>query len=97
MYRKHTQTSNNFFSLEELVPSVLPLLKKNHIRIGHAGIVDHSVDLSIPDFFFKVLKKEGTERRNEKSKGVYKCITANTNAIWQHAVHTTNQLTSASC
>ena len=41
---------------EELVPSVSPLLKKKkkHIRIGHAGIVDHSVDLSIPDFFFKV-------------------------------------------
>ena len=33
---------------EELVPSVSPLLKK-HIRLGHAGIVDHSVDLSIPD------------------------------------------------
>ena len=33
---------------EELVPSVSPLLKK-HIRLGHAGIVDHSVNLSIPD------------------------------------------------
>ena len=27
---------------EELLPSVLPLLKE-HIRLGHAGIVDHSV------------------------------------------------------
>ena len=27
---------------EDLVPSVLPLLKE-HIRLGHAGIVDHSV------------------------------------------------------
>ena len=27
---------------EELVPSILPLLK-DHIRLGHAGIVDHSV------------------------------------------------------
>ena len=34
---------------EELVPSVSPLLKK-HIRLGHAGNVDHYVDLSIPDF-----------------------------------------------
>ena len=33
---------------EELVPSLSPLLKK-HIRLGHAGIMDHSVDLSIPD------------------------------------------------
>ena len=30
---------------EELVPSVLPLLKK-HIRLGHRGIIDHFVDLS---------------------------------------------------
>ena len=41
---------------EELVPSALPLLKK-HIRLGHAGIVDHSVFLSIPDFE-KVLKRK---------------------------------------
>ena len=34
---------------KELVPSVLPLLKK-HIRLGHAGIMDHYVDLSVPDF-----------------------------------------------
>ena len=50
---KHTQTSNNFF--EELVPSVLLLLKK-HIRLGHPGIVDYFVDLSIPD-----LKKKEKE------------------------------------
>ena len=42
----HQHRTQNF---EELVPSVSPLLKK-HIRLGHAGIVDHSVDLSIPDF-----------------------------------------------
>ena len=34
---------------EELVPLVSSLLKK-HIRLGHAGIVNHSVDLSIPGF-----------------------------------------------
>ena len=34
---------------EELVPLVLPLLKK-HLRLGHSGIADHSVDLLIPDF-----------------------------------------------
>ena len=45
---------------EELVPSVSPLLKK-HIRLGHAGIVDHSVDLSIPDFK-KSIKKEGQKQ-----------------------------------
>ena len=49
---------------EELVPSVSPLLKK-HIRLGHAGIMDHSVDLSIPDFK-KVFKKKGMDRSNKK-------------------------------
>ena len=28
---------------------------------------------------------------------VYNCVTANTSAIWQHAAHTTYQLTSLSC
>ena len=44
---------------KELVPSVSPLLKK-HIRLGHAGTVDHSVDLSIPHFL-KSIKEEWTE------------------------------------
>ena len=44
---------------EELVPSVLPQLKK-HTRLGHAGIVDHSVDLSTPDIFLKY--KKGVDR-----------------------------------
>ena len=35
----HTQTANTNF--EELVPSILPLLKKN-TRLGHAGTIDHS-------------------------------------------------------
>ena len=80
-------------SFEELVPSVSPLLKK-HIRLGHAGIVDHSVDLSIPDFK-KSIKKKGMDRSNKKilkyySKILYKCMTANTSVIWQHAAHTTD-------
>ena len=45
---KHTQTKGHKI-FEELVPSVSPLLKK-HTKLGHADIVDHSVDLSIPDF-----------------------------------------------
>ena len=50
-------------TFEELVPSVSPLLKK-HIRLGHAGIVDHYVDLSIPDFKKKC--KKGMDRSNKK-------------------------------
>ena len=40
-----------------------PLLKKKHIRLGHAGIMDYSVDLSIPDL--KKYKK-GMDRSNKK-------------------------------
>ena len=47
---------------EELVPSVSPLLKK-HMKLGDAGIVDYSVDLSIPDL--KKYKK-GMDRSNKK-------------------------------
>ena len=36
MHKYQTQIS------EELVPSILPLLKE-HIRLGHTGIVDRSV------------------------------------------------------
>ena len=52
---RHKFTQNNTYTnlehkiFEELVQSVSTPLKK-HIRLGHAGIVDHSVDLSIPDF-----------------------------------------------
>ena len=45
--KTYTNIEHNIF--EELVPLVSTLLKK-HIRLGHAGIADHSVDLSIPDF-----------------------------------------------
>ena len=47
-YINKTYTNIGHKMFEELVLSVSPLLKK-HIRLGHAGIVDHSVDLSIPD------------------------------------------------
>ena len=48
-YINKTYTNVKHKIFEELVPSVSPLLK-DHIRLGHTGIVDHSVDLSIPDF-----------------------------------------------
>ena len=36
------------------------------------------------------------DRSNKKkSKILYKCITANTSVIWQHAAHITDQLTSS--
>ena len=87
----HKHRTQNF---RRISPSVSPLLKK-HVRLGHAGIVDHSVDLSIPDFK-KAQKKEWTEAI-KNSKILYKCITANTSVIWQHAAHTTDQLSSPNC
>ena len=63
--KTYTNIKHKIF--EELVPSVLPLLTK-HIKLEHAGIVDHSVDLSIPDYK-KSIKKEWTEAilKNKKS------------------------------
>ena len=58
-YLHKTYTNIRHKTFEELVPSVSPLLKK-HVRLGHAGIVDHYVDLSIPDLK-KSIKKEWTE------------------------------------
>ena len=48
-----THTNIKLIFCEELVSSVLPLLKKkklSHLRLGHTGILDHSAHLSIPDF-----------------------------------------------
>ena len=46
--------------------------------------------------FLKKYKK-GMDRSNTKFKILYKCITANTSVIRQHAAHTINQLTSLNC
>ena len=58
----HKHQTQNF---RRISPFELPLLKK-HTRRGHAGIVDHSVDLSIPDFF--KVEKKGMDRSNETLK-----------------------------
>ena len=46
--------------------------------------------------FKKSIKKEWTEAI-KNSKILYKCITANISVIWQHAEHTTDQLSSPNC
>ena len=46
--------------------------------------------------FKKSIKKEWTQAI-KNSKILYKCITANTSVIWQHAAHTTDQLPSPNC
>ena len=52
MYKNQTSV----FKVKLLVPSILPLLRKR-IRLGHAGIVDHSVSL-IDTRLKKSIKKE---------------------------------------
>ena len=44
----------------------------------------------------KSIRKEWTEAI-KNSKILCKCITANTSVIWQHAAHTTDQLSSPNC
>ena len=66
MYKKIYTNIKNFF-FNELVSSLLPLLKK-HIRLGYTGIVDHSVDLSVPNLKKKYIihKGEWTEAIKKK-------------------------------
>ena len=57
-YIKHTQTSNTFFFRRISPFGIAPVKKQKQkqktLRLGYAGIVDHSVDLSIPDLRKKV-------------------------------------------
>ena len=70
---KHTQIyiKQNIHKYRTQFFAVSPLLKK-HIRLGHAGIVDHFVDLSIPDF---KKYKEFTEAIKNIKKILYKYVT----------------------
>ena len=43
----HKHQTQNF---QRISPFGTAPVKKKHIRLGHAGIVNHSVNLSIPDF-----------------------------------------------
>ena len=72
LHKNKTYTNIGHKIFEELVPSVSSQLKKKkkHIRLGNAGIVDHSVDLSIPDFK-KSIKKEWTETIKKKNLKYY--------------------------
>ena len=52
----HTHERQHF---QRISPFGITPVKK-HIRLGHAGIMDHVINLSIPNFQ-KVQKKEWTE------------------------------------
>ena len=78
MNKTYTNIEHKFCRISPL--GITPVKKAQMV------IVDHSVDLSIPDFK-KVYKKEWTEAM-KNNKILHKCIIANTSAIWQYAAHT---------
>ena len=84
----HKHRTQNFRRISPF--GITPVGKAHKARTR--WYLDHSVDLSIPDLK-KSIKKEWTEAI-KNSKILYKCITANTSVIWQHAAHTTDQLSS---
>ena len=89
----HKHQTQNFRRISPF--GITPVEKAHKARTR--CIVDHSVDLSIPDFFKKYTKKKEWTEAIKNSKILYECITANTSVIWQHAAHTTDQLTSPNC
>ena len=67
----HKSQTQNFRRIIPFGITPVKKKKKKHIRLGHAGIVDHSVDLSIPEFFFKVSKKIFLKEWTEAIKNVF--------------------------
>ena len=62
----HKHQTQNF---QRISPFGITPLKKNthtHIRLGHAGIVDHSVDLLIPDFEKSIKNMDRSIKKFEK-------------------------------
>ena len=49
IYIKQTIHKHRTQNFQRISPFGITPVEKAH-RLGHAGIVDHSVDLSIPDF-----------------------------------------------
>ena len=82
---------------DEVVPQILPLLEK-HGRLGHAGIINHCQIL----IYRCHIKEEKGKKKKEKKEKIfkiynYKCIMANTSAIWEQATHTTHTKSAPSC
>ena len=86
---KHTKTSDTNF--RRISPfGITPVEKAHKARTRwYRGPFRRFINIR----FLKSIKKEWTEAI-KNSKILYKCITANTSVIWQHAAHTTDQLSS---
>ena len=85
----HKHRTQNFRRISPF--SIVPVKKAHKARTRwYRGPFRRFIDTR---FFLKYKKKEWTEAI-KNSKILYKCITANTSVIWQHAAHTTDQLSS---
>ena len=56
------------------------------MMLGDDGTIDR-FDLAFQYQIFSKEYKERMYKNNRKLKLLYKCITANTSAIWQHMLH----------
>ena len=76
---------------------VLPLLKR-HIR-WYRGPFRRFINNRLKKKKYKKeMNRSNKSKQNKKKRKKEKeCITGITSAIWQHAAHTTDQLTSFSC
>ena len=84
----HKHWTQNFRRISPL--SITPVEKAHKARTRwYCGPFHHFINTR----FFKMYKKEWTEAI-KNVKVLYKCITANTSVIWQHAAHTTDTLSS---
>ena len=52
--------------ISKSVPSIVIPLSKEHMRLGHAGIVDHSISISLINTKLKKNMKKGMESNNKK-------------------------------
>ena len=90
----HKHRTQNFRRISPF--RITPVEKAHKARTRwYRGLFRRFIDTR---FFFKKYKK-GMGRSNKKLFFLilHKYITANTSAIWQHAAHTTDQLTSPGC
>ena len=61
----HKHQTQNF---RRISPFGIAPLKKKHIRLGQAGIVDHCVDLSVPDLKKKSIKNSNNNNNKRKKR-----------------------------
>ena len=95
----HKRQTQNFRRISPFsIAPVKKIILKKHIRLGHAGILDHPVDLSTPDFTGVYKKKiKGMDRGNKEFENFIKMHNSKYQCHMAACSHTTSQLTSPPC